>query len=288
MADPQPQTGSFLHEDLVQRGVPQREASRIAVQASLQEVIEASFNRRLGQIWLCATLVLLAGMFAVLIWSQAVYAEHRNDGCDQPLAFMLRLIFVIAMIQGLQRDIVRNCLCYDPMRDGPLEPLRVRLFRRISILAAIVWPVAATVMLCMVHDCSGQLELAIKVIVAYYVVLAFVLVIAPAFYLRVMLFLVRRGMVRLPRRPGAAPEDLIDSLPTVAYDPARFTDAGTPSSLPSACPVCLEAFEPGRSIKQTPCGHVFHTDCLGGWLQVARTCPLCRQDLTSDAGATQV
>lgn len=285
MSEPQP-NGSVLHDDLIQRGVPQREASRIAVRASLQEVMEASFDRRLGQMWLCATLVLLVGMFAVLIWSQAVYAAHRDDECDQPLAFMLRLIFVIAMVQGLQRDIVRNCLCYDPARDGPMEPIRVRLFRQISILAAIVWPIAASVMLGMTRRCNSDLELAIKVIVAYYCVLAFVLVIAPACFLTVMMCLVRRGLIRLPRSPAAAPEELIEQLPEVRFDPATFNDEGAAGTFPSSCPVCLEAFGADRTIKRTPCGHVFHTDCLGGWLQVARSCPLCRLDLTSEGTAT--
>lgn len=286
MGEPQPQAnGSFLHDDLIQRGVPQREAGRIAVRASLQQVMEASFERCLGQVWLCATLLILVGMFAVLLWSQAVYAAHSQDMCDQPLALMLRLIFIIAILQGLQRDIVRNCLCYDMARDGPMEPLRVRLFRRLSILSAVVWPVVATVMLIRTEKCNSELVLATKVIVSYYCVLAFVLVIAPLFFISVMMCLVRRGLIRLPRSSAAAPEELIEQLPEVPFDPALFNDEGGAGRHPSSCPVCLEAFSADRPIKRTPCGHVFHTDCLGGWLQVARSCPLCRLDLTTEGGS---
>mmetsp|Transcript_106321 Transcript_106321/g.317761 ORF Transcript_106321/g.317761 Transcript_106321/m.317761 type:complete len:306 (-) Transcript_106321:128-1045(-) len=273
---------SFLHDELIQRGVPQREASRIAVRASLQQVMEASFDRCLGQVWLCATLLILVGMFAVLLWSQAVYAAHSQDKCDQPLALMLRLIFVIAILQGLQRDIVRNCLCYDTARDGPIEPFRVRLFRRLSVFSAFVWPIVATVMLIRTKTCNSELVLATRVIIAYYCVLAFVLVIAPLFFITVMMCLVRRGLIRLPRSSAAAPENLIEQLPEVAYDPALFNDDGGTAPYPSSCPVCLEAFSADRSIKRTSCSHVFHTDCLGGWLQVARSCPLCRLDLTSE------
>jgi len=250
------------------------------VRDSLRQVMEASFDRA-GQIWLCATLLLLVGMFAVLIWSQAVYASHRKDQCDQPLAFMIRLIFVIAMVQGLQRDIVRTCLCYDTARDGPIEPIRVRLFKWISVIAAVVWPIIASFMLIRTQKCNSELELAVKVIVVYYVVIALVVVIAPAFFLTVMMCLVRRGLIRLPRSPAAAPEDLIEQLPVVAFDPAVFNDET--GRYPSLCPVCLEAFAADRPIKQTPCEHVFHMECLGGWLQVARSCPLCRADLTEEA-----
>merc|ERR1711862_303648 len=55
---------------------------------------------------------------------------------------------------------------------------------------------------------------------------------------------------------------------------------------PDSCPICLEKFGPEQRITRTPCrananqqDHVFHTECLRGWLQRARTCPLCRLDL---------
>jgi len=37
---------------------------------------------------------------------------------------------------------------------------------------------------------------------------------------------------------------------------------------------CLEASE-----NSTPCGHIFHTGCLLGWLKDNNTCPCCREDL---------
>merc|ERR1719223_2583101 len=87
----------------------------------------------------------------------------------------------------------------------------------------------------------------------------------------------------MPRHANAAPEDLIEQLPKVTYDPSLFNDEGGPGCFPSQCPVCLETFDASRQISKTTCrpsGHAFHTDCLRGWLQCARTCPLCRTDLT--------
>mmetsp|Transcript_101999 Transcript_101999/g.202508 ORF Transcript_101999/g.202508 Transcript_101999/m.202508 type:complete len:310 (+) Transcript_101999:86-1015(+) len=278
-ADPA-QTRSFMHEDLMQRGVPMREANRMAVRASLQQVVEASFSC-LARVWLCVVLLLLVGMFAVLIWSQVVYAQHSSDSCDQPLALMLRIICAIVILQGLQRDIVRNCLCYDLARDGPVEPMRVRAFRILCLLSAVLWPVVACWMLLHTDKCNQDLKTAVEAIVCYYGALLVILVIAPAFFLTIVLCLVRRGWIRLPRSPAAAPEDLIERLPTLPYDAERFND-DAPSGYPTACPVCLDAFGEDRPITGTPCGHAFHTHCLGGWLQVARSCPLCRVDLTED------
>merc|ERR1719198_2952083 len=95
-----------------------------------------------------------------------------------------------------------------------------------------------------------------------------------------MLCLVRRGLVRLPRNRGAAPENLIGELPLVPFSAETFDDTGRAGCFPTACPVCLEDFDEDRTISRTPCEHVFHTECLRGWLEVARACPLCRQDLT--------
>ena len=42
------------------------------------------------------------------------------------------------------------------------------------------------------------------------------------------------------------------------------------------CLVCREPMERGKKLT---CGHVFHVDCLRGWLQHQQQCPLCRADI---------
>lgn len=86
------------------------------------------------------------------------------------------------------------------------------------------------------------------------------------------------------RRPGSARrsrwQDLVEALPRVDYDPKLFY--GTPH--PETCPICMEDWDPAEAdIVLTPCFHVFHSSCLGGWVERSRDCPSCRWDI-SDTG----
>jgi len=42
------------------------------------------------------------------------------------------------------------------------------------------------------------------------------------------------------------------------------------------CPVCLNDFAKGDSLKSLPCVHFYHKDCIDSWLLVGHTCPLCK------------
>lgn len=63
------------------------------------------------------------------------------------------------------------------------------------------------------------------------------------------------------------------------FDARRFND----TVLPKECPICMIDFCKGVPILQTPCGHVFHEDCLTTWTQQILTCPMCRADVRGDS-----
>ena len=50
------------------------------------------------------------------------------------------------------------------------------------------------------------------------------------------------------------------------------------------CVMCLESLSFGNSyIVTTPCGHLFHKDCLKKWLDTGKkTCPKCRTEIPRD------
>ncbi|GLT77584.1 hypothetical protein SLA2020_491540 [Shorea laevis] len=42
------------------------------------------------------------------------------------------------------------------------------------------------------------------------------------------------------------------------------------------CCICLCAYEDGTELCQLPCHHHFHSTCIGKWLYINATCPLCK------------
>ncbi|XP_002450052.2 E3 ubiquitin-protein ligase EL5 [Sorghum bicolor] len=54
-----------------------------------------------------------------------------------------------------------------------------------------------------------------------------------------------------------------------------------------SCGVCLADLDDGEAVRVLPaCMHYFHAACVGKWLRVHATCPLCRAPLVSPADAT--
>ena len=46
----------------------------------------------------------------------------------------------------------------------------------------------------------------------------------------------------------------------------------------------MSDFVPQDVIVSTPCHHVFHKSCFNEWLELARTCPVCRTDIPNSLG----
>lgn len=96
----------------------------------------------------------------------------------------------------------------------------------------------------------------------------------------------RETPTRYQAEDCSAPAHTITSLKTQAYDSTLFGNADD-KLYPAECAICLLDWELEDAIKVTPCGHVFHEECLGHWLRTARTCALCRQDLTRTESTPQ-
>ncbi|KAF8068477.1 hypothetical protein N665_1149s0014 [Sinapis alba] len=81
-----------------------------------------------------------------------------------------------------------------------------------------------------------------------------------------------------PNRYGTPPasKSAIDALPTV-----KVTLDMLKSEM-NQCAVCMDEFEDGGDVKQMPCKHVFHQDCLLPWLELHNSCPVCRYELPTD------
>ncbi|XP_043261118.1 uncharacterized protein LOC122402417 isoform X2 [Colletes gigas] len=72
--------------------------------------------------------------------------------------------------------------------------------------------------------------------------------------------------------PPPLPRKQIDEIPTTSV-----TQCQVDSKL--QCSVCWEDFRVLEAVKQLPCQHLFHSPCIVPWLELHRTCPICRQRL---------
>ena len=48
------------------------------------------------------------------------------------------------------------------------------------------------------------------------------------------------------------------------------------------CAICLKKFKGVDIIKEFPCKHIFHKDCILKWIKKSNLCPLCKYDIIND------
>ncbi|KAL2532088.1 RING/U-box superfamily protein [Abeliophyllum distichum] len=77
----------------------------------------------------------------------------------------------------------------------------------------------------------------------------------------------------IPEKEGFIPASKasIESLPVVP-----ITEPGL------ECPICLSEFEVNQDVKQMPCNHKFHSDCINKWLGIHGSCPFCRYKMPEE------
>lgn len=80
------------------------------------------------------------------------------------------------------------------------------------------------------------------------------------------------------RGPPPASKSSIDALPTV-----KISRKDVRSD--SHCAVCKDKFEIGSHARKLPCKHIYHSDCIIPWLSQRSSCPVCRQEVTSQISA---
>uniref|UniRef100_A0A0C9S7X5 RING-type E3 ubiquitin transferase n=1 Tax=Wollemia nobilis TaxID=56998 RepID=A0A0C9S7X5_9CONI len=79
-----------------------------------------------------------------------------------------------------------------------------------------------------------------------------------------------------PRGAPPAAKAVVESLPFIVIGKEE-TDNGN-----AWCPICKEAVCIGEAMKQLPCLHHYHGECILPWLRSRNSCPVCRFELPTD------
>ncbi|KAF8705814.1 hypothetical protein HU200_031022 [Digitaria exilis] len=53
------------------------------------------------------------------------------------------------------------------------------------------------------------------------------------------------------------------------------------------CCICLSKFSSNEDLRELPCTHVFHMECIDKWLQINALCPLCKAEIGSSKGVPE-
>ena len=75
----------------------------------------------------------------------------------------------------------------------------------------------------------------------------------------------------------------IDALPVVKFQSACVEKDC--NDCDNKCLVCISEYEDGESLRQLPCNHCFHKDCVDEWLSKKDVCPYCRTSLNDNSDA---
>ncbi|XP_061337163.1 E3 ubiquitin-protein ligase RZF1 [Gastrolobium bilobum] len=81
-------------------------------------------------------------------------------------------------------------------------------------------------------------------------------------------------------RPGPPPaqSSAIAALPMVKLTQDHL--ASDPN-----CPICKDEFQLDMEVRELPCKHFYHSDCIVPWLRIHNTCPVCRYEIQGVASA---
>lgn len=75
-------------------------------------------------------------------------------------------------------------------------------------------------------------------------------------------------------KPRGASESAIAALPKRAVGAADVAEQ---------CSICITHYAESEHMRELPCAHAFHCDCIDAWLRVNASCPLCRTSIADHA-----
>lgn len=83
--------------------------------------------------------------------------------------------------------------------------------------------------------------------------------------------LIELGEIIGEEKRGLSAEQVSSYLHPVTYEPAN----GALGARTDRCVICQVEYGGGEKLVALSCEHPYHSECIGQWLQVKKTCPIC-------------
>lgn len=271
-------------EDLVKRGIPapearQRSFFRTSLMERLSSLIHVMLILGIGVHLIIPGLVCLS-LISGYLYSFVVpgtsmlvvgfWFGHIEDECNQPLGICVMIYWLQVIVKFAAVIGWHGC----PPDFGPptfrrLIPCLYRIFAIVTVLFEVIFPVTTFIMLMLADSCTPGLIRNTWVVLSPFIYGALC------------------SWTTCPNHiPLESPASLVNTFTRIRFDPDTFND----ETYAKSCAICSSDFAASTAstaIVSPPCAagrHVFHEQCLVGWFERARSCPLCRSRLDPAAG----
>jgi len=274
----------------MQRGMTPRQADHTLARGTEAHVLASRYTKAVVCFGILMVFISLT-MFGLWIWLVVAFAEaeeeaggHHKD-CDVPLWVWTAVVIGLWAFKTAKWMFDRLVCCWHATETNSRPPWRVVAKDVLVMLFEFVWVVVMG-WVWISEDGSGggpaceavtpNLYRAAKVYIAFNTAALVFTWVSSFGLLAVLRCLMRGGLLR--SRDAAPPEAIEKNTEVVELTEAQLAE--TP-----ACAICSADFGAGGApvAKAAACGHVFHKPCLQKWMAMARSCPLCRQDLAQGA-----
>lgn len=239
------------------------------------ELFARSFPR-----WITGYMVLacLIGPATVglMIWVIVSFALQHSSPCDVPLRMWCIVMFASSAM-GVLHALVLRCICQHDTRTP--VPWHAKLYMVVVSLFEFAWIIVGICLVAVSRTCEDtapKLFTSVKFYVAINCPFDVILGVNEVGLYSILSWMLRNGLLNTGE---AAPSDTLGRLRAVPFSADGEEFRETPE-----CSICMVAFDGELEAKCTPCGHLFHARCLGNWLKMSRTCPLCRSDIVRSLG----
>jgi len=277
---PDPQREA-TREELLEAGVPPQQADAITVRQN-----EVRFLSQHFLCWVFAsffiTCLFVPVLMGFLIWLALEYDSNKDTKCGSPLATYAIGLFVINVFSIFGRSLVQCCCS----TEHGCDPQKIRSWLGIFVTGALFiwnclglhWVVTDSADPAKGLDsCSVAAPGLYHATKAYSITsIIFTLFVCLNLFgvVQILRLMVRHGLLRTNQ---AAPPGSMERNTESVNEAALMAHVRDNPS----CPICLDEYRKGAkdAVRMKKCGHVFHKQCLQKWMNVNRTCPLCREDL---------